>query len=52
MSEELIDDQFLPSSGRPTDSGFAQTEMLANLSCGQAHALNRPAGHIGDIPNY
>jgi hypothetical protein len=42
QGQELIDDQFLASSGRPTDSGFAQPEVLANLCCRQAQISNRP----------
>jgi hypothetical protein len=40
----LIDDQFLTSIGRTTDSGFAQTEVLANLRCRQAQISNRQVG--------
>jgi hypothetical protein len=40
----LISDQFLASSGRSTDSGFAQTEGLANLRCRQTRIPNRPGG--------
>ena len=40
----MIDDQFLASGGRPTDSGFAQPEVLANLCCRQGHVPNRPVG--------
>jgi hypothetical protein len=40
----LIDDQFLASIGCPTDSGFAQPEVLANLRCRQAQIPNRPVG--------
>jgi hypothetical protein len=43
----LIDDQFLASIGRPTDSGFAQPEVLANLRCRQAHMSN-----IMDVPHF
>jgi len=39
-----MDDQFLASSGRPTDSGFAQPEVLANLRCRQAQIPNRLVG--------
>ena len=44
QGQELIDDQFLASIGRTTDSGFAQTEVLANLRCRQAQISNRPVG--------
>ena len=44
QGQELIDDQFLASIGRPTDSGFAQPEVLANLCCRQAQVPNRPVG--------
>jgi len=40
----LINDQFLASSGHPTDSGFAQPEVLANLRCRQAQIPNHPVG--------
>jgi len=40
----LIDNQFLASIGRPTDSGFAQPEVLANLRCRQTQIPNRPGG--------
>jgi len=40
----LIDDQFLASIGRPTDSGFAQPEVLANLRCRQAQIPNHSVG--------
>ncbi len=40
----MNDDQFLASGGRPTDSGFAQPEVLANLCCSQAQISNRPVG--------
>jgi hypothetical protein len=44
QGQELIDDQFFASISRPTDSGFAQPEVLANLRCRQTQVPNRPVG--------
>ncbi len=48
----MIDDQFLAFSGRPTDSGFAQPEVLANLRCRQTRMPNRSVGQntLGHVP--
>ena len=35
---------FWASRGRPTDSGFAQPEALANLRCRETQITNRPVG--------
>jgi len=44
----LIDDEFLASIGCPTDSGFAQPEVLANLSGHQARIQFKINGRNGD----
>jgi hypothetical protein len=40
----MINDQFLASIGCPTDSGFAQPEVLSNLRYSYAYLPNRPVG--------
>ena len=40
----MIDDEFLASSGCPTNNGFVQPEVFANLRCRQTRIPNRPVG--------